>query len=149
MWLWCRPAATTPIRPLAWEPPCVTGVALEKAQRPKKKKKKKKTLELPPSQISSSPNLFLPWIIVKESFLPGLSASSWSSSATATEGIHLARALLVSLSCSKTLNGSPVPPKYIGAPWPGIEGLSWYGLRPTAPVFSTRTMLQPSRPLIQ
>jgi len=21
LWLWCRPAATAPIRPLAWEPP--------------------------------------------------------------------------------------------------------------------------------
>ena len=31
-----------PIRPLAWEPPCAEGVALEKAERPKKKKKKKK-----------------------------------------------------------------------------------------------------------
>ena len=29
--------ATAPIRPLAWEPPYATGVALEK--RPKKKKK--------------------------------------------------------------------------------------------------------------
>ena len=32
--LWCRPAATAPIRPLAWEPPCAAGVALK---RPKKK----------------------------------------------------------------------------------------------------------------
>ena len=25
LWLWCRPAATAPIRPLAWEPPCAMG----------------------------------------------------------------------------------------------------------------------------
>ena len=39
LWLWHRPAATTPIRPLAWEPPYATGAALEKAKRPKKTKK--------------------------------------------------------------------------------------------------------------
>ena len=50
--LWCRlqiqlgsgtavavAAATVPIQPLAWEPPCAMGMALK---RPKKKKKKKK-----------------------------------------------------------------------------------------------------------
>ena len=25
LWLWCRPVATAPIRPLAWEPPCAAG----------------------------------------------------------------------------------------------------------------------------
>ena len=30
-WLWCRPAATAPIRLLAWEPPYASGEALEKA----------------------------------------------------------------------------------------------------------------------
>ena len=25
LWLWCRPAATALIRPLAWEPPYATG----------------------------------------------------------------------------------------------------------------------------
>ena len=33
--LWCRPAATVSVRPLAWEPPYAAGVAL------KGKKKKK------------------------------------------------------------------------------------------------------------
>ena len=32
LWLWCRPAATTPSRPLAWEPPYAAGAALEKAK---------------------------------------------------------------------------------------------------------------------
>ena len=36
LWLWCRPEATAPIRPLAWEPPYAA------LKRPKKKKKKKK-----------------------------------------------------------------------------------------------------------
>ena len=36
LWLWCRPVATAPIRPLTWEPPCAMGVAL-KRQKDKKK----------------------------------------------------------------------------------------------------------------
>ena len=42
VWLWHRPVATAAIRPLAWEPSCGMGAALEKAKRQKKKKKKKK-----------------------------------------------------------------------------------------------------------
>ena len=38
LWLWRRPAATAPIRPLAWEPPCAAVAA------PKRQKKKKKAL---------------------------------------------------------------------------------------------------------
>ena len=29
LWLWCRPAAAAPIRPLAWELPYATGSSLE------------------------------------------------------------------------------------------------------------------------
>ena len=36
-----RPAATAPIRPLAWEPPYAVGAALEKDKKKKKKKLKK------------------------------------------------------------------------------------------------------------
>ena len=39
LWLWRRPAAIASIRPLAWEPPHVAGVAIK---RQKKKKKKRK-----------------------------------------------------------------------------------------------------------
>ena len=45
LWLWCRPVATAPIRPLAWEPPYASGAALEKAKRQKKKKKRKKRMD--------------------------------------------------------------------------------------------------------
>ena len=38
LWLWCRPAPTALIRPLAWETPYAVGVALK---RQKKKKKKR------------------------------------------------------------------------------------------------------------
>ena len=30
LWLWHRPEAVAPIRPLAWEPPYVAGAALKK-----------------------------------------------------------------------------------------------------------------------
>ena len=46
LWLWHRPAAAAPIRPLAWEPPYAVGAAQEiattKDKKDKKKKKKKK-----------------------------------------------------------------------------------------------------------
>ena len=35
LWLWHRPVATAPIRPLAWEPPYAAGAALEKANKTK------------------------------------------------------------------------------------------------------------------
>ena len=38
LWLWCRPAATALIGPLAWEPPYATGAALEKAKNKTTKK---------------------------------------------------------------------------------------------------------------
>ena len=41
LWLWHKPVATAPIRPLAWEPPYATGAALKKKDKRQKKKKKK------------------------------------------------------------------------------------------------------------
>ena len=38
LWLWHRPAATALMRPLAWDPPYATGVALEKTKKGQKKK---------------------------------------------------------------------------------------------------------------
>ena len=38
LWLWRRPAATAPIRALAWEPPYAAGAPEEVAKRQKKKK---------------------------------------------------------------------------------------------------------------
>ena len=42
LWLWHRPVATAPIRPLAWESLYATSVALNRS----KKKKKKNPMEL-------------------------------------------------------------------------------------------------------
>ena len=36
LWLWCRPAAVAPVRPLAWEPLYALG-ATQKDKRQKKK----------------------------------------------------------------------------------------------------------------
>ena len=41
LWLWCRPAATAPIRPLVWEFPCAAGSGPRKGKKKKKKKKKR------------------------------------------------------------------------------------------------------------
>ena len=41
LWLWYRPAATAPIRLLAWKPLYAMGTALEKTKKKKKKKKEK------------------------------------------------------------------------------------------------------------
>ena len=42
LWLWRKPVATAPIRPLAWERPYAAGAALEKAKRQKRQKTKNK-----------------------------------------------------------------------------------------------------------
>ena len=44
LWLWCRPAAAAPIRPLAWEPP--SGSGPRKGKKPKKQKFFKKAYYL-------------------------------------------------------------------------------------------------------
>ena len=76
LWLWCRPAAAAPIRPLAWELPYAMGVALKKKkkegkERKKKqlfffswklgckKKKKKNCVENPEGEVESRENLFI------------------------------------------------------------------------------------------
>ena len=42
LWLWCRPAAIALIRPLAWEPPCALGAALERQKKKKKEEEEEK-----------------------------------------------------------------------------------------------------------
>ena len=42
LWLWHRPVAAAPIRPLAWEPPYAAGAAQETAKINKLKTKKNK-----------------------------------------------------------------------------------------------------------
>ena len=53
LWLWCRPAAIAPIRPLAWEPSHAMGAALEKTE---KKQVEFLTLpwHVPPSPLACS-----------------------------------------------------------------------------------------------
>ena len=40
LWLWRRPVALAPIRPLVWEPPYAPGSGPRKGKKTKKKKKK-------------------------------------------------------------------------------------------------------------
>ena len=40
LWLWCRPSAVAPVRPLTWEPPHAAGCSPQKDKKLKKKIKK-------------------------------------------------------------------------------------------------------------
>ena len=57
--LWCKPAATAPIWPLAWEPPYNVSVAL-KTNRQTNKKMLAGPTELPPEAPAESLSLHLP-----------------------------------------------------------------------------------------
>ena len=41
LWLWQRPGATAPIRPLAWETPYAADAALEMAKKKKKRERER------------------------------------------------------------------------------------------------------------
>ena len=62
LWLWCRPATTAPIRPLAWQLPYATGMALEKTKRQEKKKKELNLMLQGPREqrdlVTNSPSKF-------------------------------------------------------------------------------------------
>ena len=44
LWLWCRPVATAPIQPLAWEPAYAAGAAQEMAKKRQQQQKVYKQL---------------------------------------------------------------------------------------------------------
>ena len=47
LWLWYRLVATTPIRPLAWEPPYAVDASLKRPQKKKVKKVDMKEIVVP------------------------------------------------------------------------------------------------------
>ena len=51
LWLWCRPGATAPIRPLAWEHPHATGVALKRQKKKKRPAQHFSMTPLPSSHL--------------------------------------------------------------------------------------------------
>ena len=53
LWLWCRPAAATPIQPLAWTLPYAMGIIILKS----KKQNKQKTHTKKPPFISETNNI--------------------------------------------------------------------------------------------
>ena len=62
-WLWCRPAAIAPIRPLAWEPPYGTWAGLKKQTNKQKGKKKKKPEQKTPELLDQLHVLFF-WFLL-------------------------------------------------------------------------------------
>ena len=70
LWLWCRLAATAPIRHLAWEPPICHECS------PKKKKKKRKKKERKKRNISDT-NPAFPYLLMGKKNLYTWKAGSW------------------------------------------------------------------------
>ena len=48
LWLWCRPAATAPIQPLAWEPPYATVAVLKRQKRQQQRSRSQSDSLMPP-----------------------------------------------------------------------------------------------------
>ena len=71
LWLWCRPAATAAIQPLAWEPPCAMGAAPEMAKRQNKKKRMKKATSVQILQIMREVFLFFHFWLPCNTWGPG------------------------------------------------------------------------------
>jgi len=93
LWLWCRPAATAWIGPLAWEPPCAMGEAL-KSKNTKTKKN------------------WFPWCRLQILSVWAGSASLWLSPGWASgfhEGFHLAACLGASQTPEHVVAGGSCP----------------------------------------
>ena len=65
--LWCRPAATALIRPLAWKPPYAAGAALKRQKDKKKKKKRSNRDHLYPLPVPSSDNILQNYSTISQS----------------------------------------------------------------------------------
>ena len=81
LWLWCRPVAMALIRPLAWEPPHATSVALKREREKKINMSKTKLCTmlciLVKGTLSSGPET-RKWILTLLSFfLPFPLTTSW------------------------------------------------------------------------
>ena len=81
LWLWCRPAAADPIRPLAWEIPYAVGATLKKQNKIKQNKPTKLVYKvfsprthssLWQAQQSGELKLFDLTFSIPLSFIPGL-----------------------------------------------------------------------------
>ena len=68
LWLWCRPEAKAPIRPLAWEPPSAKAL--------KRQKKKKKIPGVPASARWLKNPTAGAWVTI-EVRIRSLAQSSW------------------------------------------------------------------------
>ena len=72
LWLWHRPAAEAPIRPLAWELPYAIGAALKSKRKKKKSKQNKQTYRL---GIISNRNLLITVLHIRKSKIKSLADS--------------------------------------------------------------------------
>ena len=84
LWLWCRPVATAPIQPLAWEPPYAMGAAQEIATTTttKDKRQKKKiviTLNVNGLNAPTKRHRLAEWIQKQDPYICCLQETHFSS----------------------------------------------------------------------
>ena len=144
LWLWCRPVATAPIGPLAWEPPYAAGAAQEiattttttKEKRQKKKKKKKSEPNLEVTQSMSQFLLLMLCVLGSVCQEPSFSFSfffaiSWAAPAQGSQAKGLIGAIATRLHQSHSNAGSepclqPTPQLTATLdPWPTEQGQGW------------------------
>ena len=123
LWLWRRPAAIAPFRPLAWEPSYASGAALEKAERQKNNNNNNKKKPQVNCSIQHKVNIFkrakcyemrleskagksalLKWVmppslLITQEDSPGSSSSCCSLSSPWRTGKSLFEALSYLISC--------------------------------------------------
>ena len=56
LWLWCRPAPTALIQPLAQEPPYAVGMAIKKTKKKKKKEREREKATRKEPQVPNAGN---------------------------------------------------------------------------------------------
>ena len=97
LWLWHRPVAIDPIRPLAWEPPYATGVVLRRPKTDKQTKKRQgqtKWTLLKKTNIRSQANLCWPCLLQ----IPSHEVQTFIQNFLFMKSIHLEALLLLTLN---------------------------------------------------
>ena len=80
LWLWCRPAAVAPIRPLAWELPYAPPVALKKNKNLNQKLSNSSLSTLIPSSFQQLMSSCLKDPLILHKFLPSAKKTSLGNS---------------------------------------------------------------------
>ena len=125
LWLWRRPAALAPIRPLAWEPPYAEGVALKKEKKRKENSVGTRVSGL--ATVGSCPKA-LPVLLISHQHLTLFLLTCWPHSLDGCSpcGRELA-APAERAACSQSLYFSPkegfqLDPSLVPGEWGAVIG---------------------------